>query len=106
MRTCEFREVVGLVEPLRSLLPPALVHQLVPLRHLVPQGAPCVCLVAERHAAVHASRRLQPPHHWLHTLPYPYKTGGKHCEFGTQIQRLCRPLPSSLSPRGALSCRT
>lgn len=37
----ELGEVVGLQQPVQSLLPASLIHQIVPLRDLVAQGAAC-----------------------------------------------------------------
>ena len=55
----ELGEVVRLVEAVERVPPPPLVHELVPLRNLVPEGTPRPGLVAERRAAVHAPRRLR-----------------------------------------------
>eukprot|EP00982_Pelagococcus_subviridis_P002394 18522-Pelagococcus_subviridis.AAC.9 len=55
----ELGEVVRLVETVQRVAPPALVHELVPLRDLVAEGAPAAGLVAVRRPAVHASRALR-----------------------------------------------
>ena len=47
------------MQPVQRVPPATLVHELVPLGDLVPERAPRVGLVAERRAAVHASRALR-----------------------------------------------
>src|SRR5581483_4337294 len=51
----ELREVVGVVEALVGLPPPALVDEVVPLRDQIPERA---AVVAEGDAAAHAALRL------------------------------------------------
>src|SRR5579883_2299586 len=51
----EFRKIVGRVQALDRFAPAAAIHQIVPVGNDVPERA---ALVAERDAAVHASRAL------------------------------------------------
>src|SRR5262249_56322890 len=55
----ELREVVGRVQALDRLAPPAAVHEVVPVRDDVPERA---ALVAEGDAAIHAARALRAQH--------------------------------------------
>ena len=59
----EFGEVVGLVQPIKGVAPVAAVDKVVPLRDQVVDRTPAATVdhvrrLAERHAAVHAPRRL------------------------------------------------